>query len=120
MWRNQRLRYVGAGAVARICEPLLTKLAQRVMVCLGPPGLDDDLAIPVEAEPAQIALNAADELWPAAGLVEILDPQAPKPAAISRGGMPNDGAISMAEMEAAGGRGREAGYGHQRCCRKDS
>ena len=58
-----------------IGEAALLERVERSLIGGGALRLDEDRLVPVEPEPAQVLEDAVDELGPAAGLVEILDPQ---------------------------------------------
>jgi hypothetical protein len=96
------------------------KPLQRLTVIRASVGLDQHRRVPIDAEPTQILFDARHELRAAAGLVEILDAQQEAAAAGARPGMPNDGAVGVAQVEPPGRRRREAGNDHRGCDRKDS
>src|SRR5688572_7423918 len=118
MRSGQRGGDVGAGAEAGIDQPPLAQLVQGRFVEMRPTRLDDRLAIPPQAEPAQILEYALDELGPAAAGVEILDPQTEASARRARRQMTQRRRISMAKVQPARRRRREPANGH--CCKSDS
>src|SRR5690242_20566777 len=73
--RSQRLRDVGARAEARVDQAASPELLQRLGVGVSPLRLDQYGLGPFEAEPAQVLIDAVDQLRAATRLVEILDPQ---------------------------------------------
>ena len=62
-----------------------------------------------QTEPAKVFENPFHELGPAAGLVEVLNPQQELAAARFRPLMAEHGAVSVAQMQPSGRRRREAG-----------
>ena len=104
MGRGQRLRDLGAGAEAGIDQPFGPQSIKSLLVQIGPLRLHDRFAVPCEAEPLQVLVNALDELGSAAPWVEILDPEQELAAAGARMGVAYRRRESMAEMEPSRGR----------------
>ncbi len=101
MRRGQRLSNVGTGAETRIDQPARLQRIERSRISVGPLGLDQHRLTPLEPEPAQILEDPVDELGPATGLVEILDPQ-PEFAPAERGPVvADDRAERVTEVEPA-------------------
>ena len=82
----QRGGDVGAGAEAGIDKVLVPQFVERGGIKMRALGLNERLAVPIEPEPAQILLDPADELGPAAAGVEILDAKQEAPARRPRPG----------------------------------
>ena len=78
-----------------------------MLVKIGPLGLENWLAVPLEAEPGQVLEDPVDELRPAAAGIEILDPQPELAAAGPRPCMAQRRRIGMAQVQPAGRRGGE-------------
>ena len=72
-------------------------------------GLEMGLAVPVEAEPAHPVEDRVDRRLGRARLVGILDAQQELAAMVARVEPVEQGRARAADMEEAGGRGREAG-----------
>ena len=105
--RGQRLGDLGAGAETGIDQPVSLQPVERLLVKLGPLGLDDRLAIDRQPEPIEILENAVDKLRPAAAGVEIFDPQQEFAAARPGMGMTEHRRKGMAEVQPSRGRGGE-------------
>ena len=105
--RGQRLGDFGTRTKAGVDELLLFQLVQRFAVERRPLGLDDRIAIMIEAEPFQVLENAVDKLRPAAAGVQILDAQQEPAAAVPGTGVAQRSRIGMAEVQTPGRRGGE-------------
>ena len=112
MRRAERGGDVGAGAEAGIDQPVGAQPFECVGISGASGRLDERLAIPDQAEPAQILFDGGDELGPAARRVEILDPQQEAPARLAGRRMAEDGALGVTEMQLPGRRRREASRQH--------
>lgn len=105
--RDQRLGDFGTRTKAGVDELLLFQLVQRFAVERRPLGLDDRIAIMIEAEPFQVLENAVDKLRPAAAGVQILDAQQEPAAAVPGTGVAQRSRIGMTEVQTPGRRGGE-------------
>src|ERR1700683_2958692 len=70
------------GAEALVADPLGQELVGRGPVLGEPWALEDDRAVPVEAQPAQRVLDADDPLVAGPGPVRVLDAQDELPAVV--------------------------------------
>ncbi len=70
--------------------------------------LEADVAVPVEAEPAQRALDLLDGLGHLAARVRVLDPQEDLAAVLTSEQPVEEEGAHAADVEVAGGRGRHA------------
>jgi hypothetical protein len=70
--------------------------------------LPESIAIPREAAPGQVVFDRGVELGADAGVVDILEPQGEAPAREPGEVVGNQGREGVAEVEGAGGAGREA------------
>src|SRR6185437_6939829 len=100
-------RDIGAGAETGIEQPGLVEPAERVAIIGEMLGLAAHIAVPVDAEPAQIVGDGGDELRAAARAVDILDPQPEFAARVARLAPREQRRISVAEMEPPGRARRE-------------
>jgi hypothetical protein len=99
---------IGASAEAGIEQAHLAQPVERRLIKVEPLRLVRHLAIPAEAQPFEVAKDRLDMLGPAAGAVDILDPQAEAPAMPPREVVRLDRRIGVAEVQATGGTGRES------------
>ena len=83
---------VRPGAEAGVGETGRAQGLERFLIRGGTLRLNQYRLVPIEAEPAQILVDVAHELRPAARLVEILDTEQETPAALE--------CLSMAERRA--------------------
>ena len=102
----------GAGAEAGVDEVLGFEVVEGFGVKGKPMGLADDVAVPGEAEPAQVFDDAFDELLTAAAGVDILDAQQEAAATFASEIMGLQGREGMAEMQASGRAGRETTHNY--------
>ncbi len=77
-------------------------------------GLAAHRLLPGEVKPAQVVKDRHLEFWPAARLIDVLDAQQEAPDGRLAEREVEHGGVGVAEMECAGGRGREAVNGWQR------
>ena len=82
--RVQRGGDIRAGAEAGVNQAARAQLFERRFVVGAALRLDQHRLVPVEPEPAQVLVDAVDELGPAARLVEVLDPEQELAAAGAR------------------------------------
>jgi hypothetical protein len=94
---------------AGIEETLCLETIERGAVVGEMFGLHPYVAVPIEAEPSEILQNRRSEFRAAAAAVDILDAQQKAPARRARRAPADQRRMGMAEMQIAGGAGREAG-----------
>ena len=97
-----------ARAEAGIDHAQPAQLVQGRLVDVDMLGLAADLAVPVDAEPGQVLVDALLELRPAALAVDVLDPQQEAPARIARRLVAEQGRVGVTQMEVAARARREA------------
>ncbi len=107
MRRGQARLDIGAGAEAGIEQVHRPQLVERRVIIGQALRLEDDFPIPCHAQPAQILDDPVDMFGPAAGAVDILDPQAKGaargPCQVHR----HQRRPAMADMQSTGGAWRE-------------
>ena len=111
--RLRRRAHVGPRAEARVEQPGRLEPCERDVVERAALALPDGRAVPVQAEPLQIAQLARLDLVARAGAIEVLDAQQ---AAAARRARPQPGqerGAGVADVEIAAGGGRVASDVHR-------
>jgi hypothetical protein len=90
---------------------VLAQARDGVLVGLGPRGLPDHLAVPVQADRAQVAELALGRAGLDAALVEVLHPHQEARAGAAGEEPREHGRAEVADVQRAGRAGREAAVG---------
>src|SRR3954452_18401906 len=96
-------------AEARVKQPADVEPPERGAVILKMPGLAADRSVPVEAEPGEVLDDRRVVFGPAAGVVDILDPQQKQPAGLARRAPALERRADMPQMQITRRARREAG-----------
>ena len=94
---------------ARALNAIDAMLLGNLGVALGPGGLADSLAIPIETQPAQSVQNRLGRLGRGTGVIRILDPQQELSAVVARKQPVEQRRARAANVQIPGGRGGETG-----------
>ena len=103
-----------AGAEAGVDHFAGQELCERGFVGVGSGGLEEWFAIPSEAQPAEVVLDAGEVFRAGAGGIDVLMAEEECAAAFPCQVVCDFRGEGVAEVESAGGAGREAGDGWRR------
>ena len=103
---------IGARAPAAIGQSARGEIGDHRVILGDVLGLDADIAVPIEAEPAQILDDGSGVFRPAALGVDVFDAQDKAAACLTRPSPGEQCGVGTAEVQQSGRTGRESGGDH--------